>query len=164
MGYSWQEQYKSITRSYYKESAVAMMVYDIRKEESFEHIKVWLEDCKNLTPSSTLLVLIGNKNDLEEERKITKEMGENFANENSMIFFETSALNGSGVDNAFQKCIENIDRRIKEGFYDLNEISRSGIKIMKNNGVDSVSDNIVDKKALAEGTKRKMNINCCIFN
>ena len=159
-----QEQYKSITRSYYKESAVAMMVYDIRKEESFEHIKVWLEDCKNLTPSSTLLVLIGNKNDLEEERKITKEMGENFANENNMIFFETSALNGSGVDNAFQKCIENIDRRIKEGFYDLNEISRSGIKIMKNNGVDSVSDNIVDKKALAEGAKKKKSINCCIFN
>ena len=58
-----QEQFKSITRGYYKESAVAIVVYDITDELSFNNIKDWLEDCKNLAPSKTLLVLIGNKID-----------------------------------------------------------------------------------------------------
>ena len=84
-----QEQFKSITRGYYKESAVAIVVYDITDELSFNNIKDWLEDCKNLAPSKTLLVLIGNKIDKEEERAVTKEMGEEFATENGMLFFET---------------------------------------------------------------------------
>ena len=127
-----QESFKSIIRGYYKESAVAILVYDITNVESFNNIKNLLEDCKYLAPSKTLLVLIGNKIDIEEERKITKEMGEDFANENNMLFFETSARSGIGIEYVFQKCIENIDKRINEGFYDLNDMSGNGIKKMKN--------------------------------
>ena len=159
-----QEEYKSITRGYYKESAVSIVVYDITNEESFNNIKEWLNDCKNLSPSSTLLVLIGNKIDLEEERKVTKEMGEDFANENGMLFFETSALNGNGIENTFQKCIENIDRRIREGFYDLNDLSKNGVKIRKNQGENNIGENTVDKKALAEENKRKKKNDCCLYN
>ena len=159
-----QEQFKSITRGYYKESAVAIVVYDITDELSFNNIKDWLEDCKNLAPSKTLLVLIGNKIDKEEERKITKEMGEEFATENGMLFFETSALSGIGIENVFQKCVENIDKRINEGFYDLNDMSGNGIKKMKIYGENRVGEFIVDKKALAEGnkSKKKNKKNCCV--
>ena len=58
-----QEQFKSITRGYYKESSAVIVVYDITIGKSFNNIKDWLEDCKNLAPSKTLLVLIGNKID-----------------------------------------------------------------------------------------------------
>ena len=156
-----QEQFKSITRGYYKESAVAMVVYDITNENSFNSIKEWLDDCKNLAPSKILLVLIGNKIDKEDERAVTKEMGEDFANENGMLFFETSALSGIGIENAFQKCIENIDKRINEGFYDLNSISSNGIKKMKIYGENRVGGFIVDKKALSEGNKNKKKKKCC---
>ena len=135
-------QENSIIRGYYKESAVALLIYDITNVESFNNIKNWLEDCKYLAPSKTLLVLIGNKIDIEEERKITKEMGEDFANENNMLFFETSARSCIGIEYVFQKCIENIDKRINEGFYDLNDMSGNGIKKMKNKG----EYNVLEKK------------------
>ena len=89
-----QENFRSVTRAYYKASAVAMVVYDISSEESFQHIQSWIKDCKDLAPKTVQLVLIGNKSDLEEERAIQKERGEELARENNMLFFETSALNG----------------------------------------------------------------------
>ena len=60
-----QENFRSVTRGYYKASAVAMVVYDITSEESFEHIQEWIKDCKDLSPKTVQLVLVGNKSDLE---------------------------------------------------------------------------------------------------
>ena len=117
-----QENFRSVTRAYYKASAVAMVVYDITKEESFSHIQTWMKDCKELAPSTVLIALIGNKSDLEEQRVITKERGENLARENNMMFFETSALNGNGIENAFKKCIEKVDKKIRNGDYNLSNL------------------------------------------
>ena len=91
-------------------------------------------------------------------------MGEEFANENGMLFFETSALSGIGIENVFQKCVENIDKRINEGFYDLYDISRNGIKKMKIYGENRVGEFIIDKKALAEvnKSKKKNKKKCCL--
>ena len=107
-----QENFRSVTRAYYKASAVAMVVYDITKEETFQHIQTWLKDCKELAPRTVLLILVGNKSDLEDQRVISKERGENLAKENSMMFFETSALNGNGIEEAFKKSIEVVDQKI----------------------------------------------------
>ena len=153
-----QEQFKSIVRGYYKDSAVALVVYDITNKDSFQNIQNWITDCQNLAPSSILIILIGNKSDLEDERKILKERGENLANEYNMTFFETSALNGSGIKEAFQKCIETIDNRIKEGFYNLDS-DKNGIKVIKNDNGNSLGGTIIDKKSLMEGGKRKKK--CC---
>ena len=154
-----QEEFKSITRTYYKASAVAMMVYDITNEISFENIKTWLSDCKEMAPSTALLVLIGNKNDLEEKRVIIKERGEFLAQENDMIFFETSALNGNGIQEAFEKSIEIIDQRIKDGYYnDLNDDSKYGIKKISINNENNYSERIIDKESLITGSKKEK---CC---
>ena len=154
-----QEEFKSITRTYYKASAVAMMVYDITNENSFENIKTWLSDCKEMAPSTALLVLIGNKNDLEEKRVIIKERGEFLAQENDMIFFETSALNGKGIQEAFEKSIEIIDQRIKDGYYnDLNDDSKYGIKKISINNENNYSERIIDKESLITGSKKEK---CC---
>ena len=157
-----QEKYKSVTRTYYKASAIAMIVYDITKKTSFENIKSWLSDCKEMVPSTALLVLIGNKNDLEDKRVIMKEEGENLAEENNMIFFETSALNGNGIQETFKKCIETIDQRIKSGYYvDLNDDSNHGIKLIPINNENNYSERVIDKEALAAGSNKKKKKKCC---
>ena len=105
-----------------------MVVNDISNEESFKHIQSWIKDCKDLAPKTVQLILIGNKSNLEKQRAIQKESGEELAQENKKLFFETSALNGNGIEEAFQKSIEVIDQKIRRGFYDLNNSSNQGIK------------------------------------
>ena len=155
-----QENFRSVTRAYYKASAVAMVVYDISSEESFQHIQSWIKDCKDLAPRTVLLVLIGNKSDLEEERVIQKDRGEELARENNMLFFETSALNGKGVEEAFQKSIEAVDQKIRSGFYDMNNSSNQGIKKIHNG---NEGERIIDKKSLSIGKKKTKNEDiCCV--
>ena len=156
-----QENFRSVTRAYYKASAVAMVVYDITKEESFEHIKTWLSDCKELAPNTVLLVLVGNKTDLEEQRVISKERGENLAKENNMLFFETSAKLGDGIEQAFQKSIEAVDQRIRSGYYNLSDSSKHGIKKIVSGNENDNWERIIDKKSLSLGKKQKNDDFCC---
>ncbi len=62
-----QETFKSITRAYYKNSVCAFLVYDITKKESFKSISGWYEECKAQSPKTVLIVLVGNKVDLNEK-------------------------------------------------------------------------------------------------
>ena len=156
-----QENFRSVTRAYYKASAVAMVVYDITKEESFEHIKTWLSDCKELAPNTVLLVLVGNKTDLEEQRVISKERGENLAKENNMLFFETSAKLGDGIEQAFQKSIEAVDQKIRSGYYNLSDSSKHGIKKIVSGNENDNGERIIDKKSLSLGKKQKNDDFCC---
>ena len=156
-----QENFRSVTRAYYKASAVAMVVYDITKEETFEHIQAWLKDCKELAPRTVLLVLIGNKSDLEDQRVITKERGEYLAKENNMMFFETSALNGNGIEEAFKKSIEAVDQKIRSGYYNLSDSGKQGIKKIINGNENNGGERIIDKKSLSIGKKQKEEDPCC---
>ena len=156
-----QENFRSVTRAYYKASAVAMVVYDITKEETFEHIQAWLKDCKELAPRTVLLVLIGNKSDLEDQRVITKERGEYLAKENNMMFFETSALNGNGIEEAFKKSIEAVDQKIRSGYYNLSDSGKQGIKKIINGNENNGGERIIDKKSLSIGKKQKEDDPCC---
>ena len=156
-----QENFRSVTRAYYKASAVAMVVYDITKEETFEHIQAWLKDCKELAPRTVLLVLVGNKSDLEDQRVITKERGEYLAKENNMMFFETSALNGNGIEEAFKKSIEAVDQKIRSGYYNLSDSGKQGIKKIINGNENNGGERIIDKKSLSIGKKQKEEDPCC---
>jgi small GTP-binding protein len=156
-----QENFRSVTRAYYKASAVAMVVYDISSEESFQHIQTWIKDCQDLAPKTVQLVLVGNKSDLEEQRAIQTERGEELAKRYNMLFFETSALNGNGVEEAFQKSIEAVDQKIRSGFYDLNNSSNQGIKKIYNGSDGNERERVIDKKSLSIGKKQKNNNECC---
>ena len=94
-----QENFKSITRGYYRSAAVAIIVYDIADRSSFDSISSWLRECKINGNQQMTLVLVGNKCDLEDQRQVPKEEALKFSQENNMIFFETSAKYS---DNVFQ--------------------------------------------------------------
>ena len=65
-----QERFRSVTRSYYRGAAGALLVYDITSRESFNSLKNWLTDARNLASPAIVILLVGNKKDLEEEREV----------------------------------------------------------------------------------------------
>jgi small GTP-binding protein len=114
-----QENFRSITRAYYKDSVCALVVYDITNRDSFNNISNWVEDCKNQSPKTIFMVLVGNKSDLNDKRVISVDEGRELAEKYNMIFFETSAKTGENVDLIFFKSAEEIAKKIEAGYYDL---------------------------------------------
>ncbi|CAO3591284.1 unnamed protein product [Absidia cylindrospora] len=124
-----QESFRSITQSYYRGAAGALLVYDISRRESFEHISTWLADVRRHANPHTTIVLVGNKSDLDEsKRQVTSEEAERFAKENGIaLFLETSAKSASNVEEVFVKTAENVYEKIKSGEFASNETS--GIRL-----------------------------------
>ena len=121
-----QENFRSITRAYYKNSVCALVVYDISSRDSFNNVSSWIEDCKNQSPKTILMVLVGNKCDLEDKRQVSYEEGKELADKNDFLFFESSAKDGTNVDEIFTNSAKEIAKKIEQGFYDLE--TESGIK------------------------------------
>ncbi|XP_060636048.2 ras-related protein Rab-2B isoform X1 [Anolis sagrei] len=123
-----QESFRSIARSYYRGAAGALLVYDITKRDTFNHLQSWLEDTRKNSSSHIVIVLIGNKSDLENQRVVQKEEGEAFAREHGMVFLETSARTATNVEEAFLCIAKGIYRKILQGQFDLSS-EGSGVKI-----------------------------------
>ena len=97
-----QEVYRSLISSFYRSASLAIIVYSIDSEESFNNIEKWVNDIKTQSNPDIKLFLIGNKADLEDKREVTKESGENFSKEHKLTYFtETSAKTGFNVQNVF---------------------------------------------------------------
>ena len=100
---SGQERFRAMTNLYYRDAQVAILTYDITNEQSFSSIDFWIKELKyKVENENMILFLVGNKSDAsDEERKVPKSKGKKFADENNMLFFETSAKNGDGVKDLF---------------------------------------------------------------
>ena len=127
MGYSGHENLRSITRSYYKNSVCALVVYDITNRDSFNNVSSWIDDCKTQSPKTIFMVLVGNKSDLSDRRKVNKEEGQELADKYGLLFYETSAKNGDNVEKIFYDSADKIAQNIDQGHYDL-ENETCGIK------------------------------------
>ena len=95
-----QEIYKSLISNFYRNSSLAVLVYAIDNKESFNHTENWLNDLKSQANPDVRIFLVGNKADLEEERKVSKEEGEKYKEDQHLdLFMETSAKTGHNARN-----------------------------------------------------------------
>merc|ERR1712232_1498479 len=123
-----QESFRSITRSYYRGAAGALLAYDISRRDTFKHLSRGLEEARQHSQSNMVIMLIGNKNDLEHRRQVTYEEGKAFADANGPVFMETSAKTAYNVEQAFINTAEKIHENILSGVIDVSNESH-GIKV-----------------------------------
>eukprot|EP00180_Rhodochaete_pulchella_P000389 Plantae.Rhodophyta-Rhodochaete_pulchella.ctg12728.p1 GENE.Plantae.Rhodophyta-Rhodochaete_pulchella.ctg12728~~Plantae.Rhodophyta-Rhodochaete_pulchella.ctg12728.p1 ORF type:complete len:212 (+),score=41.65 Plantae.Rhodophyta-Rhodochaete_pulchella.ctg12728:324-959(+) len=135
-----QESFRSITRSYYRGAAGALLVYDITRKETFEHLLSWLEDARAHSNSNMTIILVGNKSDLEHRREVSRESGEEFAKEHGLLFLETSAKSNSNVEDAFLTTAKAIYDKVKAGELDLTS-EQHGVKV----GATNANINLLDE-------------------
>ena len=122
------EAFQSITRAYYKGAVGALLVYDITRRDSYEHLNKWLKEIKNNASKDITIILIGNKKDLENQRQVTYEEGESFARENNLLFLETSAKSADNINEAFNLSgVRILDKILKSGEEQI--INKNNIKI-----------------------------------
>lgn len=96
-----QDRFRSIVRCYYRGTAGALLVYDITRRASFEHISQWVTEAKAHADPDLVITLVGNKQDRSHEREVAYEEGHGFAQRNGLYFLETSAVTGHMVEEAF---------------------------------------------------------------
>jgi Ras-related protein Rab-6A len=111
-----QEKFRSLIPMYTRDANIILLVYDITSKDSFMHIPEWIKDLTNIKMEEVIFALVGNKNDLEENRDVTIEEGQKFAQEHDFIFQETSAKTGDGFSELFYKSIfEKIRTKFRPG-------------------------------------------------
>ncbi|CAN1169723.1 Ras-related protein RABA4a [Linum perenne] len=103
-----QERYRAVTSAYYRGAVGAMLVYDITKRQTFDHIPRWLEELRGHADKNIVIILIGNKSDLEDQRAVSTEDAKEFAQKEGLFFLETSALNATNVESAFETVLTEI--------------------------------------------------------
>ncbi|EYU30990.1 hypothetical protein MIMGU_mgv1a0261472mg, partial [Erythranthe guttata] len=94
--------------AYYRGAVGAMLVYDITKRQTFDHIPRWLEELRAHADKNIVIILIGNKNDLEDQRAVPTEDAKEFAQTEGLFFLETSALEATNVEEAFSTVLTEI--------------------------------------------------------
>ncbi|XP_034539570.1 ras-related protein Rab-6A isoform X4 [Notolabrus celidotus] len=98
-----QERFRSLIPSYIRDSAAAVVVYDITNVNSFQQTTKWIDDVRTERGSDVIIMLVGNKTDLADKRQITTEEGEQRAKEMNVLFIETSAKTGYNVKQLFRR-------------------------------------------------------------
>ena len=98
-----QERFRSLIPSYIRDSSVAVVVYDVTNRASFLNTSKWIEDVRNERGDDVVIMLVGNKTDLSDQRQVSVEEGEEKANELGVLFIETSAKAGYNVKALFRK-------------------------------------------------------------
>lgn len=96
-----QERYNSLIPMYYRGAQVALIVYDITSRRSFDRAKSWVLELSQEKPKDFLKVIVGNKSDLEESREVSFAEGCEYAHTNNLLFYETSAKDGTNIESVF---------------------------------------------------------------
>lgn len=91
--------------SYYRGAVGALLVYDIAKHQTYVNVTRWLKELRDHADQNIVIMLVGNKSDLRHLRAVPTEEAKEFATENQLNFIETSALDGSAVESAFENIL-----------------------------------------------------------
>lgn len=101
-----QERFRSLARSYYRGAEVLVVVYDITNEETFENIDYWIKEAEKGLTTTPIIVIVGNKTDLENKRVVERARGEREAEIRRAIFIETSARTRERITKPFEMAVK----------------------------------------------------------
>ncbi|KAH9324405.1 hypothetical protein KI387_004583 [Taxus chinensis] len=136
-----QERYRAITNAYYRGALGALLVYDITRHESFMNIDKWLKELRDQSEPSIVLMLVGNKSDLNHLRQVTPEEARSLAEKEGLYFMETSALDCSNVENAFNHVLTHIykviSKKVLEHGDNMTTMPKKGQTIQVNELLDN---------------------------
>ncbi|KPM45774.1 hypothetical protein AK830_g850 [Neonectria ditissima] len=135
-----QERYRAITSAYYRGAVGALLVYDISKHQTYENVTRWLKELRDHADANIVIMLVGNKSDLRHLRAVPTEEAKSFASasrgsmrqctckcENHLSFIETSALDASNVELAFQNILTEIYRIVSSKALDSGDSAQATI-------------------------------------
>merc|ERR1712032_79543 len=123
-----QERYRAVTRSYYRGAVGALILYDVTSRDSYNNLPTWLQDAREQAWKDISIIAIGNKRDLKEERQVSFLEATRFAQEQDILFLETSALTGENVQEVFHTLAQRILNKVEDGICDPTE-SRCGTQV-----------------------------------
>mmetsp|Transcript_25654 Transcript_25654/g.29495 ORF Transcript_25654/g.29495 Transcript_25654/m.29495 type:complete len:183 (-) Transcript_25654:11-559(-) len=108
---SGNERFIVPSRGYYRNASALLLMYETTNLQSFQHLDFWIDQAEKTIDQTTLIILIGCKCDLEDEREVTYEQGLKFASEYGMQFYETSAKEGINVSEMFSKLAKDLKEK-----------------------------------------------------
>lgn len=108
-----QERYRSLAPMYYRGAMAAVIVYDITQEDSFKGAKTWINEIKTKGRKDCVIVLVGNKNDLEDKRKVNKQTVYEYVHNQNILYFEASAKSGDNVERVFYIIGEKLPKDVE---------------------------------------------------
>lgn len=134
-----------------------MLVYDITKRKTFDHVARWLEELRAHADNSLVIMLLGNKADLTNQRAVSKEDAVEFAEDQGLFFSETSALTGENVETAFLMLIEEIHRVISKKTLECEagraKKDQNDVLMLKGTKVSVLSEgSVMETSALKKGS------------
>ena len=140
-----QEIYKSLISNFYRNSSLAVLVYAIDNKESFNHTENWLNDLKSQANPDVRIFLVGNKADLEEDRKVSKEEGEKYKEDQHLdLFMETSAKTGHNARNVLVEAAKILYKDFLK--FDENNKDNGGDKVLGKKGQGLIKKEKKEKK------------------
>ncbi|XP_073423224.1 ras-related protein Rab-25 [Dendrobates tinctorius] len=139
------ERYRAITSAYYRGAVGALLVYDITKHQSYESVDRWLKELYDHADASILVMLVGNKSDLADEaREVPTEEAKMYADSNGLSFMETSALDSTNVELAFETILRDIYKRVLKN---KGEVPKENIVVLSNDTPTTQGQDAETKKA-----------------
>ena len=133
-----EEKFRSVTKIFYQDSKVAILMYDITRKDSFEALKnYWYIEVRDNSPKNIIIAIVGNKSDLYEYEEVTEEEGQEFADSIDAIYMQTSAYNGTGINELFDMIGNKIIK--PEVFEKFNR--NNSIKLEKNSRINNIDEN-----------------------
>ena len=156
-----QELYRSLITNFYRNSSLAIMVYAINSKESFEDIEMWLRELRTHSNPDAKVFLIGNKIDLEAQRVIKKEQGEQFCKDNKLnLFMESSAKTGLNAQNIFIQAAKTLFDDYNK-YKDKINYGEEQQDISREQSINSIQyENEINRKRI-ENRQKKNQGGCC---
>eukprot|EP00697_Spironema_sp_BW2_P004508 gnl/Spiro4/16129_TR8670_c0_g1_i1.p1 gnl/Spiro4/16129_TR8670_c0_g1~~gnl/Spiro4/16129_TR8670_c0_g1_i1.p1 ORF type:complete len:220 (+),score=18.18 gnl/Spiro4/16129_TR8670_c0_g1_i1:182-841(+) len=108
-----QERFRAVTNTYYRGALGALVVYDVTNLTSFQHLDRWITELREHAEHGVVLIVVANKIDLYDSRLVSTEMGREYADKQGVMYIETSALEGTGVEQAFRRVLAAIYQNVK---------------------------------------------------